>query len=44
MLGQANDDHGILFDAAMYLIKTFAPESIEERKTRLRAALDATID
>ena len=44
MLGQANDDHGILFDAAMYLIKTFTPESIEERKTRLRAALDATID
>jgi hypothetical protein len=43
MLGQANDDHGILFDAAMYLIKTFSPESIEERKTRLRAALDATI-
>lgn len=44
MLGQANDDHGILFDAAMYLIRTFTPESIKERKAKLKASLGVMLD
>ncbi len=40
MLGQANDNHDVLFEAAMYLIANSTPESIEQRKQALRAALE----
>jgi hypothetical protein len=36
MLGQAKDDINTLFDGAMYLIQNSTPESIEERKQKLR--------
>lgn len=40
MLGQADDSHDTLFEAAMYLVANSTPESIEKRKQALRATLD----
>ena len=36
MLGHAKDNINTLFDGAMYLIQNSTPESIEERKQKLR--------
>ena len=37
MLGHAKDNVDTLFDAAMYLVSRSTPDSLEERKARLRA-------
>lgn len=39
MLGHAKDDINTLFEAAMYLIQNTTPESIAERKAKLKAQL-----
>jgi len=43
MLGHAKDDVNTLFAAAMYLVSNSTPESIQDRKNRLRAAPEAIV-